>query len=70
MKTKNLIISIVAMIVLGFGVACDPPEGDEQQVPPPAPESPSGYEQPSTPGEQPGTSDPGEQDGQGGTDTY
>ncbi|MFP4084434.1 MAG: hypothetical protein ACLFP9_03440 [Desulfonatronovibrio sp.] len=67
MKTKNLIISIVAMIVLGFGVACDPPEGEEQQVPPPAPEAPSGYEQPSTPGEEPGTSDPGDQGQEGST---
>lgn len=50
MNLKSLIITIAAMLVLGFGVACDPPE-DGQQVPPPAPETPGGYEQPEPPGE-------------------
>lgn len=51
MNVKSLIITIAAMLVLGFGVACDPPE-DGQQVPPPGgPESPGGYEQPEPPGE-------------------
>ena len=50
MSVKSLIITIVAMLVLGFGVACDPPE-EGQQVPSPAPESPGGYEQPEPPGE-------------------
>ncbi|RQD58485.1 MAG: hypothetical protein D5R98_08165 [Desulfonatronovibrio sp. MSAO_Bac4] len=49
MKLKSLIAAIASLLLLGFTIACDPPEDGAQQVPPPAPEqAPGGYEQPGT----------------------
>lgn len=51
MKLKSLTSVIASVLLLGFTIACDPPEDGAQQVPPSAPEqAPGGYEQPGTPG--------------------
>lgn len=52
MKLKSVIAAIASVLLLGFTIACDPPEDGAQQVPPPGPEqAPGGYEQPGTPGD-------------------
>jgi len=50
MRVRSLLITIVAMIVLGLGIACDP-QDEGQQFPPPEPETPGGFEQPEPPEE-------------------
>ncbi len=45
MKLKSIIITVVAMIVMGLGIACDP-QDEGQQFPSSEPETPGGFEQP------------------------
>jgi len=50
MRVRSLLITIVAMIVLGLGIACDP-QDEGREFPPPEPETPGGFEQPEPPEE-------------------
>ncbi len=45
MKLKSILITVVAMIVMGLGIACDP-QDEGQQFPSSEPETPGGFEQP------------------------
>ncbi len=52
MKLKSLIISMIAMAMLGFVAACDSPDDvHEFPEPPPGQDTPGGFEQPEPPGE-------------------
>ncbi len=63
MKIKSLIITLASVMVLGFGLGCEPQDGEHMPEPPSVPETPpNGYEQPPTFGETPpAPADPGEE---------